>query len=172
MSSLLLIPMIYLAAVLETWLAPRWQVRGITPDLVALAALAWLSRSKSRYGFLMVALAGFAADFSSSAPLGLGMATFAVVGYAIIFLRQNLHLENILAQLLLVGLGATAICLLQSVVLRLVDRIAMPWQTLAERAALVGLYTTAVAIPLLIVLRWFGANRPSPAIVDQPAAIR
>jgi rod shape-determining protein MreD len=132
--------MIYLAAVLETWLAPRWQVRGITPDLVALAALAWLSRSKSRYGFLMVALAGFAADLSSSAPLGLGM--------------------------------ATAICLLQSVVLRLVDRIAMPWQTLAERAALVGLYTTAVAIPLLIVLRWFGANRPSPAIVDQPAAIR
>jgi cell shape-determining protein MreD len=131
-------------------------------------AFAWLANARGRYAFLVAALVGLASDLSSSAPLGIGMTTFAVMGYAVIFLRQNLHLEGAVARLGIVWLGTTSICLLQGVALRLMGNLALPWATLIERAALVGLYTTGLAIPLLMMLQWFGFKKQSATVIDQP----
>jgi rod shape-determining protein MreD len=170
MSSLLIIPILYIAAVLDTCLAARWQVHGIAPDLVALVAFIYLYSSRGRYAFLIGALAGFASDLNSTSPLGLGMAAFALVAYGVVLLRQNLHLDGAIARLIIVGVGVTATCLLQSATLRCIGRIALPWQSLVEHAVLVGIYTAAVAIPLLMVYWWFGSQRSAKPLVDQPAA--
>src|SRR5688572_6276287 len=119
MREILLVPIVYIAALLEIWLAPRWEVRGITPDLLALVAFAWLASARNRYAFVVVAIFGLVSDLNNSAPLGINMAAFAIVAYIVMFLRRNLHLEGLFARVLIVGFGTTAAGLLQNVALRL-----------------------------------------------------
>jgi rod shape-determining protein MreD len=154
MREFFLLPIVYVAALLETWLAPRWEVRGITPDLLALAAFAWLAGARGRYAFIAVALVGLVSDLNSHAPLGSGMAALAIVAYSVIFLRRNLHLEGLFAQVLIVGFGTTAACLVQGVALKLLQQNSDSVVRLIERAGLAGLYTAAVSIPITMIIFW------------------
>jgi simple sugar transport system permease protein len=138
MSSAFLLPFVYLAAVLETWLAPRWEVSGAGPDLMVLVAFTWLACSTSRGAIFVVAMVGLASDLGSSAPLGIGLAAFALAGYCVVWLRRRLVLDHFPARLGMIWFAATATTLLQGFVLRLIGQSPLPMRTLFERGALVG----------------------------------
>jgi rod shape-determining protein MreD len=152
MREFFLVPVVYVAALLDTWLAPRWEVRGITPDLLALVAFVWLAGTRNRYAFFAVALVGLVSDLNSFSPLGGGMAAFVVVAYLVMYLRRNLHLEGPFAQVLIVGGGASAVCFVQGIALRLMQHVDASLVRLVERAGLVGLYTAAVSIPIVMII--------------------
>jgi rod shape-determining protein MreD len=164
MRELFLVPIVYVAALLEIWLAPRWEVRGIVPDLLALVAFAWLAGTRNRYAFLAAALVGLVSDLNSSAPLGIGMAAFAIVAFLVMFLRRNLHLEGLFGRVLIVGFGATAVCALQGIALRLMHSVDGSLVGLVERAGLVGLYTLAVSIPIEMIIYWMKPKRAAAPV--------
>ena len=71
MSPLFFIPLVYLAALVQTWFVPRWQAFEAAPNLLVLIAFLWLTQTPSRRGLLMAALAGLTSDLNAPTPLGL-----------------------------------------------------------------------------------------------------
>lgn len=159
MSPLLLLPLVYLAAALQTLLSPQWQVAGVGPDLLALTAFAWLAVSPRRYAFVVVALIGLVADLASPAPLGLGLAAFAFVGYSLMRLRSRVHLDHLTGHIAIIWLGVASTCFVQTVALRVLGKTSLPWLMLLPRSALVGFYTASLSIPLLMIAGWLRTPR-------------
>ncbi len=155
-----LIPIVYLAAVLQTWLSGRWEVSGAAPDLFVLIAIVWLTISSRGNALLVVALIGLAGDLSAPTPLGIGVALFAIVGYSISWLRQRLVLDHFAARVVCVWFAATTITLLEGWLRRFAGIAILPIPTLFERGMLVGLYTAAIAFPVFMVIGW-RSNRES-----------
>ncbi|MCC7086000.1 MAG: rod shape-determining protein MreD [Pirellulales bacterium] len=169
MPVLFLIPLVYLAALADVWLSTHWEIRGIVPDLLALVVFAWLAVARGRYAFVVTAFVGLVGDLNSSAPLGIGMAAFALVGYSIIFFRRHLHLDGSISQLVVISLGTMTACGLQGIGLRLAGSIEIPFTAIVEHAALVGLYTSGIAIPVLMLVRWVTPQRkPTPLVAPTP----
>jgi rod shape-determining protein MreD len=164
MREFFLLPIVYVAALLETWLAPRWDVRGITPDLLALVAFAWLVGTRNRYAFIAVAFVGLVSDLNSSAPLGVGMAAFAMVAYVVMSMRRNLHLEGLLALVLIVAFGATTVCALEGISLRLLHHANDSPVRIVEQAGLTGLYTAAVSLPIAMIIFWMKPKRTAAPV--------
>jgi rod shape-determining protein MreD len=154
MSTLYFIPLVYLAAVVQTWFAPRWLAFEAGPNLLVLAAFLWLTQSPSRRGILKAALAGLISDLNSPTPLGLGMATFAGAAYGVVWLRQRISLDGFAAQTGVVWFAATSITLWQGIFIKFWGKSSVVWIEVAQRSALVGLYTVMVALPILIFLFW------------------
>ena len=156
MSILLLIPAIYLAAVLQTSLAPWIEVRHVVPDLFALLAVLWLIRPERQRGLLAAAAIGLACDLTSAGPLGVGMAAFALAAYGINLARTRIDPNFLFAQLGVVWVTVTAIALVEGVIWRLTSETSLTWPTLAVRGVTVGVYTAAVGLPVLVLLNRFG----------------
>jgi cell shape-determining protein MreD len=154
MSSILFIPMLYLAAVAQTWFASRWDAFGVGPNLLVLAGFLWLTQTSSRRGLLVAALAGLVSDLNSPLPLGFNLALFASVAYAVIWLRRLVNLDGFAAPLGIVWFAATGITLWQGLFLKFFEHMSTGWGVLIERSALVGLYTMCVAAPMLIFVFW------------------
>jgi rod shape-determining protein MreD len=165
MSPAFLLPLVYVAAVLETWLAPRWEVSGAGPDLMVLVAFTWIACSTGCSAILVAAMVGLASDLGSSTPLGLGMAVFALVGYCAVWLRRRLMLDHFPARLGMIWFAATATTLLQGFVLRLIGQSTLPMRPLIERGALVGLYTAALAIPIFMIIGWHTESRSGQTVL-------
>ena len=154
MSYILLILATYLAAVLQTSLAPAFEVRHVMPDLFALTAILWLLLTGRPRGFVAVALVGLAFDLTSAGPFGIGLGLFAVAGYFVTWLRGKLDAKHLLLQLVIVWLATTAIALGEACVARLLGETTLAWSSLAVRAVSVGVYTTGIALPLLMLIGW------------------
>ena len=150
MSPLLFIPLIYVAAVVQTWFSPSWQVLEAVPNLLALVTFLWLPQVPSRRGLLMAALAGLISDLNSPLTLGVSMGAFACAAYSVVWLRQRISLDSFAAQLGVVWFGAAAVTLCQGVFIKCSGAAPAPIHLLIERSALVGLYTMIVAVPISI----------------------
>lgn len=159
MSPFLLLPLVYLASALQTLQSPHWQIAGVGPDWIALAAFTWLTLNRNRYAFAIAALIGLAADLISPAPLGLNMAVFATVTYALTGLRARIHLDHFPGRIAIVFLGVAATCCVQSVALQILKQTALPWLMLLPRSALVGFYTAGLAIPIMMLATWLQSPR-------------
>ena len=159
MAWLILIPAIYLAAVLETSLAPLVEVHGVVPDLFALVASVWLLQAGRERGFLTAAAIGLACDLTAAGPPGIGMGAFALVGYGLGRLRDRLDFDHFFVQLGLLWATVATISLLEATAWRLTSETVLPWPTLAVRAVMIGTYTAVVALPLLLLLKRFGRPR-------------
>jgi rod shape-determining protein MreD len=151
---LLLLPIVYAAAVLETSLTDAIRVGYVTPDLLALVAVIWILVTTGRRTFLVAGAIGLAADLISPGRLGAGMASFLLVGYGLTRLRTKLELEHLLWQVPLVGVSTTVLAAGQAMGSWLLGETAVPLTTLLVRALGVGVYTTGVAVPLLMVIGW------------------
>jgi rod shape-determining protein MreD len=164
MRYLILALAVYAAAVVQTSLAPALEVRHVMPDLFALAAVLWeltavrrdadRAADASPRGFFAAALVGLAYDLTSSGPLGVGFGLFTGVGWLIASIRAKFDLAHLLMQLSAVFFATAAIAGGEAVIWRLRGETALPWTTLVVRAACVGVYTTAVAVPIVMVLGW------------------
>jgi cell shape-determining protein MreD len=154
MSPLFFIPLIYFAAIVQTWFAARWEAFDAGPNLLVLAAFLWLTQSLTRRGLLMAALAGLVSDLNSPTPLGLGMAIFGCAAYCVVWIRLRISLDGFATQLGVVWFAATSITLWQGIFIKCWGMSSVAWSMLVQRSALVGLYTMIVAVPILIFLFW------------------
>jgi len=154
MRRLFLVPIVYAVAVLQTSLADAISVGHVTPDLLALSAVVWILVHPGRRGFLAAGAIGLAADLISPSHLGVGMASFLLVGYGVARLRTKLDLEHVVAQVLCVGAATTVLVTTQAIGSWLPGHTAVPLGTLLVRALGVGLYTAGVSVPLLLLIGW------------------
>lgn len=156
------------AAVLQTTLFPSLTLLGFRPDLLLLVVVAIALREGPTPGAVLGALAGLMTDLLvSQAPLGLGVAVYAAIGYGIGQARPYLAPGSISAPLLLAFvsgvMGTAAYGTLASLLGD--DRVT---STLLLQASLsVGLYNTLLApIALGVVRRLFERFPTASARVD------
>ena len=154
MRLLLLVPIVYAAAVLQTSLADVISVGCVTPDLMALLAVIWVLVTTGRRTFLVAGAIGLAADLISPGHLGIGTASFLLVGYGLTRLRTKLDLEHLVWQVFWVGAAATVLATSQAIGSWLLGETAVPLATLLVRALGVGLYTAGVSVPLVMLIGW------------------
>jgi rod shape-determining protein MreD len=157
----LLILGIYLAAVLDTALAPAWAIGPATPDLLALAAVVWALAPGKPRTFLAATAVGLLADLSAAGRLGAGMASFAVVGYVLIGLRPRLATLPAWTKAAIVAPAVAAQVLGIGLLRRLLGEIDLGLLALAARSAAVGAYTAALALPLWMAIEWLPQPRQS-----------
>ena len=154
MRLLLLLPIVYATAVVGTSLGDLVCVGHVAPDLLALVAVTWLLLSPGRRAFLLAGAIGLVADLISPGRVGLGMACFLIVGYALTRLRARFRLDHLVWQVAAVGLATTALAVSLASGRWLLGETAVPLGTLWARALGVGVYTTGVSLPLLMVVGW------------------
>src|SRR5689334_16181677 len=151
MTTLAALLTIYIAAVVETTLATHWQIAGLGPDLLALVAFAWVAMRPCASSLVLAAVAGFAVDLGSAAPMGIATAAFAVSGYAAIRLRSWISLDHFAGRLASILLATTAALLIQGLAIRLVGELSWTGPAILKRSVFAGLYTTVAAVPVLMI---------------------
>jgi rod shape-determining protein MreD len=154
MSPLFLIPLIYVASILQIGLAPRSQIAGAGPDLLALLAVIWVMKSAGWHAILIAALIGLAGDLNSTAPLGVGVAISALAAYGILWWRRQVKLEHLSVQVVVVWTSITAITLAETIAGLCLSQPVPSLAIAAQRTAVVGVYSTLIAVPILLVMSW------------------
>jgi len=154
MRILLLVVIVYLAAVVETSLDDVMRVGSVTPDLLALVAVVYVLATRSPRSFLVAGGMALAGDLIAPGRPGVGAAWMLVVGYAVGRLRHHVRLNHFAAQVPVVGLAVACWAAGVAVTARLLGDLPLAWSAIAVRAAGVGLYTAGVALPVLMVLGW------------------
>lgn len=154
MRLVLFLPLVYVAAVLETSLADAIRVGPLAPDLLALVAVVGILVTPGHWAFLLAGAIGLAADLVSPGRLGVGMASFLLVGYVLTKLRGKFEMDHLVWQVPAVWLATSLAALGPAAAGWLLDETAVPLPTLLVRAAGVGVYTTGVGLPVLMVLGW------------------
>ncbi len=154
MAILFLVLATYVAAVLQISLVPAIEVRHVMPDLFALVAVLWLSRTSGRQALFGAAFMGLIFDLTSAAPLGIGLGIYSIMGYVLSRLGGKVSGTILPVQLAVVWLATTSIALGEAAAARIVADTTLSWTTLAARGVSVGVYTTAVTLPVLMVLGW------------------
>ena len=154
MRYLLILPLLYLAAVLQTSLGDLVAIGRISPDLLALTAVICLLVVSNQRAFLMAGMIGLFCDLISPGRLGLGMACFLLAGYAVSRLRSKIASDHLVVQ---VAMLLAAIALLESGLATgqwLLGETQVPLTSALLCALGVAFYTTGVSVPLLMVIGW------------------
>ena len=149
-----LIPIIYLAAVAETALGDVMRVGDVAPDLIALVAIIWLLTAAGPRAFLVAGGIALVGDLIAPGRLGVGMAWMLLVGYGVTWLRTRLKSDHLGVQVPIACAALIAWAVGVALTGRLSGDVTMPLSTLLTRAATTGLYTAAVALPVLMVAGW------------------
>ncbi len=151
---LLLPPILYVTAVLETSLGDVIRVGHVTPDLLALLAVLWVLLSSGRWAFLAAGLIGLFGDLIAPGRPGPGMASFLLVGYALTRLREKFKPDHLVWQVptVCVAVTVSAVCLAAG--RWLLGETSAALSTLLLRAVGVGVYTSGISLPVLMVLGW------------------
>jgi rod shape-determining protein MreD len=154
MRILLLIPLVYVAAVLDTSLAGVIRVGQIAPDLLATLAVVWLLIFPGPRSFLAAGAVGLAGDLVSPGRVGVAAICFLLVGYAIARLRSRFALDHVVWQVAVVWVGVTLLAAGMAVGRWLLGEISQPVAGLLLRSLGVGVYSAGVSLPLLMVIGW------------------
>ena len=109
--------------------------------------------------FWPAALVGLFADLQSPGRLGVGLACFALAAYALAGLRPRLVAAAPWTKAAAVALVVAAIALACGVLRQLLGEIDLSALTLFVRSISVGVYTGAVAVPILMALDWIPQPR-------------
>ena len=163
MRFLILILVVYIAAVVDTSPVDVMRVGHVTPDLLVLVAVVWLLTASGPRAFWVAGAVALVGDLISPGRLGVGMAWMLLVGYAVIRLRARFQgatngrgfmwqklVWQVPCVLVTVTVWASAVGLSG----RLLGDVSLPWSTILARAAGVGIYTAGVALPVLMVVGW------------------
>lgn len=160
---LLLVPILYVTAVAETSLVDLLRVGAVEPDLLALLAIVWLLLAPGPWGFLAAGLMGLAQDLLAPGRVGLGMASFLLVGYTVSRLRTHVRLEPLGLQLITVLAAVGTLAVVQTLGHWLLSPSPASLSTLLPRAIGVGVYTAGVSLPVLMVIGWIRETKKGMA---------
>lgn len=152
----------YLALVFQTTLCPLIRIKGVSPDLLALAAMATVLGSRSPYAFLWAGWIGLLHDLASTGRIGVAMFWFALAGYAVTRLRDHVDTGNLLPRAIACLLGSFVAVTGLVATRRVLGDTSAAWDTILAHTVQVAVYTAAVALPFLILLR----GRMNPGSVN------
>lgn len=150
----LLIGSVYTAAVLDTALAPAWSIGAVRPDLLALTAIAAAFLGRKSSACVLACAIGLFADLSSTGRIGAGMACFAIVGFVVMRQRPRLNVLPVWAKAIALAPAVAAVALGIGLTRKLLGEIDLGLLTIALRCLGVGIYTAAIALPLLMLHHW------------------
>ncbi len=160
MAYFLLIVFVYLAAVVDTALAEVLRVGSVAPDLVALVAVVWLLLVRSRWAFLAAGIVALLGDLIAPGRVGVGAAWMLLVGFGLSWLIPRVRSRALAVRLPLAAGAMTAWCLgVAATTIALGDAV-LPPATQFAQALGAALYTSAVALPVLMVAGWVRTGRP------------
>lgn len=168
MRLLYFVPLLYLTAVVETSLVDLLRIGQVEPDMLALLAVAWLLFTPGSWAFLVAGVIGLAEDLLAPGPMGLGLASFLLVGYGLGRLRTRVRLESLGIQVLVVLVGVSALTSIQAVGHRLLSPASAAFVTLQLHALDAGLYTAGVSLPILMVVGWLRDAFKRPQLFLEP----
>ncbi len=152
---LLLVPIVYLAAVVQTSLADVIEVGRVAPDLLALVAVMWVVLAGGPRAFLVAGAIGLVEDLLSPGSVGLGMAGFLLVGYGVTRLRRRLPLDHLALGVLTVGGAVSVLVFGLSLGQWLLGEASFTWRILLERALCMGVYTAGASLPAWMIAGWW-----------------
>ena len=150
----LLLPILYAAAVLETSLADVIQVGHVTPDLLAMIAILWVLLAAGPRTFLVAGAIGLVADLIAPGRVGLGLACYLLVGYAVYRLRARFLPDHPLWQVATVWVAVSVLASGLAIGRWLLAETSLPPGVLLGRAAGVGVYTAGASLPVLMIIHW------------------
>ena len=149
----------YLAAALDTALAPAWAVGRATPDLLALVAMLWLLAPGPPRALWGCAAVGLLADLLAPGRLGVDLACFATAGCVLAGWRPRLVLARPWTKAAVVAVAAASIAASGGLLRRLLGEIDLSALAICGRSAAVGAYTAGLALPILMVFDWLPQPR-------------
>jgi rod shape-determining protein MreD len=91
MGNFLSIPILFLAAALQTSVVPQLGILGGRPDLVLLLVLSWSLNVTLEQGLVWVFVGGIFTDLLSAAPLGTSSFGMIILVFGIHAVRQQLY---------------------------------------------------------------------------------
>ncbi len=154
MNVLLLLPIVYLAAVLDTSLVDVMRIGPVVPDLLALTAVAWLLTARGTWALPTAGAIALLSDLIAPGRIGLGMGWMLIVGYGVLRLRMQLKMEHTLWRVALTWAAVTLWALAVGCTARLLGDVTLPWATILQRGLGVGLYTAGVSLPIWMIVGW------------------
>jgi len=154
MQLLVLLLLVYAAAVADTTLADRLRLGTVVPDFTAMIAVFWLLVIAKRGSFLGAGVVGLVQDLLAPGRIGLGMASLLVIGYLAARLRARLACEHPLWLAAITAPAVTAIVLATALGHWALGEASLPVHELAARAVGIGGYTAGLSLPLFMVSGW------------------
>lgn len=158
MAYLLLIIFVYLAAVADTALAEVLRVGNVTPDLVALVAVVWVVLARSRWAFLTAGSVALLGDLIAPGRVGLGAAWMLPVAFGLGWIARQVRSRGPAVQLPMVAAAMTVWCLGLAATTAALGEAPLPLATQLQQALGAAVYTSAVALPVLMVAGWARTN--------------
>lgn len=151
---ILLLPAVYLAAVVQTSCHRLVAIGPVAPDWLTVVAVIWLLWGRGRHDFLVAGAIGLLGDAIAPGRPGFGAAALLLSGYALVQLRPFGIGSGLFSQATLTAPIAAIVSLASLAGAWLVGDAALmpaPW---LYHAGGVGLYTALAALPLWMVLGW------------------
>lgn len=165
---LLLVVACYVAAILHATLDSVIGIGHVVPDWFALTALLIVLTVRRPQPLAIGLLVGLAADLSGVGPLGISTASLMLTTTAVAHLRRKLHIEHPALQVPLVALATTTYTVGVVLMTMITTWSTAPGVTPLLESIGVGLYTAAVALPILLIISW--TREPQPITALQAAA--
>jgi len=167
MAILLFVILAYLAAVAQPTLVPLLRVGDAAPDLLALLAVVWALRTRSRYGFLGAGAIALAGDLISPGRIGLGAGWMLLVAFGLVWFQTRRRLCHPALQTAVVLVAVTLWAGALGLSCRAFGQVDTEIVVLLRGALATGVYTAGVALPVLMVLGWWN-ERNGPARLESP----
>ncbi len=156
---LLLLPIVYAAAVLDTLLGDALRIGSVAPDLLAMTAVVWMLVAAGPRSFCVAGMIALVGDLIAPGQLGIGTAWMLLIGYGLCRLRGYFVTGNLPLRVLAVWVAVTLWAMGVGLSGCLLGQVATPVTTVLCCAAGVGVYTAALSLPLLMVIGWIRESR-------------
>jgi len=147
---LLLLTAAWLAALFDTGIAPLLELRHCAPSACLLAAVLTIALSNNSHAFLIAGGFGLTGDLSGASRLGPALGCFALAGYVVLRLRGTSQPPGVLRRSAELLLCAIAMPIALATVQALSAATSVSWSWLMQAALGAGLYTAALALPVLL----------------------
>ena len=151
MSNWLSLPVLVLAAILQSTFVPQIRILGGGPDLVFLFVLAWALNAKIEHGVTWAFVGGIVQDMLSAAPTGASVIGMVVLVFLIHQISRQVYGVSlaVIAALVLVG------TLMQQVIMMIVLRFSGFAINPIENFAYIVAPTMAYNFVLIWPIYWF-----------------
>ena len=158
-SYLPLILFVYLAAVVDTALGEVLRVGNVTPDPVALVAVVWVLLARSRWAFLTAGAVALLGDLIAPGRVGVGAAWMLLVGFGLGRVVPHIRSRHLAVRLPLLLAAMIVWCLGVAVTQSVLGETTAPLTIQLGHAIGAAVYTSAVAVPVLMVAGWIRTDR-------------